>query len=96
MSIYKSGYIYGYIHASTKMDILMVNIQNSEVYMFRIEKELLHPNISVTIRFTPIIYDWLKSVCKRENISFNKLVLQCCKNCMEMDLADENEGQQTE
>lgn len=65
--------------------------------MFRIEKELLNPNISVTIRFSPILYDWLKMVSKREKISFNRAVLQCCKNCMEMDLEDtegedENKG----
>ena len=65
--------------------------------MFHIEKELLNPNISVTIRFSPILYDWLKMVSKREKISFNRVVLQCCKNCMEMDLKDmegddENKG----
>lgn len=65
-----------------------------EGVMFTVEKEFLHPNIGVTIRFTPILYSWLKSVSKRENISFNQLVLQCCKNCMEMDLEDEAaEGQ---
>lgn len=56
--------------------------------MFHIDKELLNPNISVTIRFTPILYEWLKNVSKRENMSFNQLVLQCCKNCMEMDKED--------
>lgn len=59
--------------------------------MFRIEKDLLHPNISVTVRFSPRIYEWLKSVSERENVSFNQLVLQCCKNCMEMDMSDEAE-----
>lgn len=56
--------------------------------MFHIDKAFLHPNIGVTVRFTPILYDWLKSVCERENITFNQLVLQCCKNCMEMDLEE--------
>ena len=59
-----------------------------EEAMFHIDKELLNPNISVTIRFTPILYEWLKAVSKRENMSFNQLVLQCCKNCMEMDKED--------
>lgn len=54
--------------------------------MFDIEKELLHPNISVTIRFTPVIYKWLKAVCKKEKLSLNQLVLQCCKQCMQMDV----------
>lgn len=56
--------------------------------MFHIDKEFVHPNIAITVRFTPVLYEWLKSVSERENISFNQLVLQCCKNCMEMDLED--------
>lgn len=56
--------------------------------MFHIDKAFLHPNIGITVRFTPVIYEWLKSVCVREDITFNQLVLQCCKNCMEMDLKD--------
>lgn len=66
----------------------MVHTKNQEGLMFRIEKAFLHPNISVTVRFTPVLHEWLKSVCARENITFNQLVLQCCKNCMEMDLEE--------
>ena len=40
------------------------------------------------MRFTTVLYEWLKSVCEREDITFNQLVLQCCKNCMEMDLEE--------
>ncbi len=58
--------------------------------MFHIDKTLLNPNISITIRFTPILYDWLKKVSKRENISLNQTVLQCCKNSMEMDMEDDD------
>lgn len=60
--------------------------------MFHIDKVFLHPNIGITVRFTPILYDWLKSVCERENITFNHLVLQCCKNCMEMDMEETKAG----
>lgn len=56
--------------------------------MFRIEKAFLHPNIGVTVRFTPVLYEWLKRVCEREDITFNQLVLQCCKTCMEMDMEE--------
>jgi hypothetical protein len=59
--------------------------------MFHIDREMLNPNIGVTVRFTSILYNWLKQVSKREGISFNTLVLQCCKNCMEMDLSDDSE-----
>lgn len=49
------------------------------------DKELINPNISRTVRFTPVLYDWLMQVKERENLSFNQVVLQCCKNCMEED-----------
>lgn len=57
--------------------------------MFHIDKEFLNPNISVTVRFTEVLYKWLKEVSKRENISFNQLVLQCCKNARDEDLSSE-------
>lgn len=46
------------------------------------DKELVNPNIPRTIRFTPILFEWLTKVAERENMSFNQVVLQCCKNCM--------------
>lgn len=48
--------------------------------MFEIDKTLLRPNIARTIRFTPILYDWIKEVSEREDLSFNQVVLLCCKN----------------
>ena len=33
--------------------------------MFEIEKTLLKPNIPRTIRFTPILYDWILEVSER-------------------------------
>ena len=71
----------------------MVNLKNREGLMFHIDKAFLHPNISVTVRFTPVLYEWLKSVCARENITFNHLILQCCKNCMEMDMEETKAGE---
>ena len=41
------------------------------------DKELISPNISRTIRFTPILYEWLEEIKDREGISFNHAVLQC-------------------
>ncbi len=81
-------HIFSYIHIGIKMDILMVYYEKQEGLMFHIDKTFLHPNISVTVRFTPVLYEWLKSVCEREGMTFNHLVLQCCKNCMEMDLEE--------
>ncbi|MCM1526097.1 MAG: hypothetical protein NC091_02510, partial [Bacteroides sp.] len=44
------------------------------------DKEMVNPNIPRTIRFTQPLYDWLMQVKERENLSFNQVVLQCCKN----------------
>lgn len=52
------------------------------------DKELVNPNIARTIRFTPILYEWLMQVKEREQLSFNQVVLQCCKNCMTEDNND--------
>lgn len=53
--------------------------------MFRVDKALINPNIARTIRFTPTLFEWIKNVSERENMSFNQVVLQCCKNAMEED-----------
>ena len=36
-------------------------------------------NIARTIRFTEDIYEELSNIAISENISFNQLVLQCCR-----------------
>ena len=56
------------------------------------DEELVNPNMSRTIRFTPILFEWLTKVAERENLSFNQVVLQCCKNCM----AEDNDGNMAE
>ncbi|MCI9676734.1 MAG: hypothetical protein HFH06_13430 [Lachnospiraceae bacterium] len=56
------------------------------------DKELVNPNMPRTIRFTPILFEWLTKVAERENLSFNQEVLQCCKNCM----AEDNDGNMAE
>lgn len=55
----------------------------------RFDKELVNPNIPRTIRFTPVLYEWLMQVKKREQLSFNQVVLQCYKNCMVEDRKEE-------
>ena len=60
-----------------------------------IDRELINPNIPRTIRFTPILFEWLEMVKERENTSFNQVVLQCCKNCMDGEKA-EKEGNMPE
>lgn len=48
--------------------------------MFAIDKTLVKADIPRTIRFTSSLYDWLTEVSKKEGLSFNQVVLQCCKN----------------
>ena len=59
--------------------------------MFKIDRTLLKPNISRTIRFTQPLSEWVQMVSERENISFNQVVLQCCKNGMDDDLDGKEE-----
>lgn len=48
--------------------------------MFFVDRTLLKPNIPRTIRFTSILYDWITEVSEKEGLSFNQVVLMCCKN----------------
>ncbi len=48
--------------------------------MFFVDRTLLKPNIPKTVRFTSILYDWIKEVSEKEGLSFNQVVLICCKN----------------
>lgn len=56
------------------------------------DKEMVNPNIPRIIWFTQPLYDWLMQVKERENLSFNQVVLQCCKNSMVEDNAGEPAG----
>lgn len=51
--------------------------------MFEIEKTLLKPNIPRTIRFTPILYDWILEVRRDEQnelIQKLDLAVSFCKS----------------
>lgn len=51
--------------------------------MFKIENEFKSANISRTIRFTEPLFERLNKTASENNISFNLLVLQCCKYALE-------------
>ncbi len=51
--------------------------------MFKIEKELKSANISRTIRFTEPLFERLNQTATDNGISFNLLVLQCCKYALD-------------
>lgn len=47
--------------------------------MFVVNNKMSKSNVSRTIRFTEEIFEDLSRIANAENISFNQLVLQCCK-----------------
>ena len=50
--------------------------------MFEINNEFKNANIARTIRFTEPLFEELSKVACENDISFNLLVLQCCKYAM--------------
>ena len=58
--------------------------------MFEIEKKYKSANVSRTIRFTEDIFERLNKTAYENGISFNLLVLQCCRYAIDnMTPADE-------
>ncbi len=57
--------------------------------MFKIENEFKSANISRTVRFTEPLFEKLNEVASQNDISFNLLVLQCCKYALENYEADD-------
>ena len=50
---------------------------------FEVDKDFINANVSRTIRFTENIYYDLMEISEKENISFNLLVLQCCRYALD-------------
>lgn len=51
--------------------------------MFEVDNEFKNANVPRTIRFTEHLFDELSKIASENGISFNLLVLQCCKYAME-------------
>ncbi len=51
--------------------------------MFEINNEFKNANIPRTIRFTDALFEDLNKIALENDISFNLLVLQCCKYAIE-------------
>ena len=51
--------------------------------MFKINNEFKSANISRTVRFTEPIFEKLNQNAAENDISFNLLVLQCCKYALD-------------
>ena len=52
-------------------------------YMFKVDNEFKNINVARTIRFTEKMFEQLNHVAADNNISFNSLVLQCCKYALD-------------
>lgn len=51
--------------------------------MFKVDNEFKNANIARTVRFTESLFERLNDVANRNDISFNLLVLQCCKYALD-------------
>ncbi len=51
--------------------------------MFQVDAQFSNANISRTIRFTDKIFDELRTAANLYQVSFNILVLQCCKYALD-------------
>ena len=51
--------------------------------MFKIDNEMKRANIPRSIRFTEQMFERLNKTATDNNISFNLLVLQCCKYALD-------------
>jgi len=57
--------------------------------MFKIDKSLKSANVPRTIRFPTEMFDGLNSIARRNDVSFNLLVLQCCRYALDNLSSDE-------
>ena len=51
--------------------------------MFKVDNQFSGANIARTVRFTEKIFDELNEVAEKSNVSFNMLVLQCCRYALD-------------
>lgn len=59
--------------------------------MFKIYNEFNDANTPRTVRFTDELFERLNKVSAENNVSFNLLVLQCCKYALDnMETKEEN------
>ena len=51
--------------------------------LFEVSSDFLKANMPRTIRFTEKLFAELSEVAQREDVSFNMLVLQCCRYALD-------------
>lgn len=63
--------------------ILLGYIISMGDFMFKVNNDLRNANVARTIRFTESMFNQLNEIAEKNDISFNLLVLQCCKYAIE-------------
>ena len=58
--------------------------------MFSVDNQFSNANTARTIRFTEKIFNELNEVAEKNDISFNMLVLQCCRYALDNMNSNEN------
>jgi len=51
--------------------------------MFIVDNQFSNANIPRTVRFTEKIFEELNAAAEENNISFNMLILQCCRYALD-------------
>ena len=51
--------------------------------MFKIDNEFKNANVARTVRFTEKLFERLNEYAAQNDVSFNYLVLQCCKYALD-------------
>lgn len=59
--------------------------------MFKIDNEFKNANVARTVRFTEKLFEQLNKYAAENDVSFNYLVLQCCKYALEHSESTSNE-----
>ena len=62
--------------------------------MFKVDNSFKAANIVRTIRFTEPLFEELHTIAAKNDISFNLLVLQCCRYALD-NMAEDDEPQKT-
>jgi hypothetical protein len=58
--------------------------------VFKVENEFKNANIPRTVRFTEGLFEQLNRLASENDVSFNLLVLQCCKYALSHLERDDN------
>lgn len=68
------------------------NIIIGDDNMFKVDNEFKSATVCRTVRFTEPLFETLNRVASQNEISFNLLVLQCCKYALENISPADKEG----